>query len=179
MTVVCAVYDAEAAKFWLGSNSGRLAGETITPEHRSKWIKFASWAVAVTGKGGAADVLTAERAKFPNQTSDVAQVIAFIRAAFDKYEVGAATQGGKNYAVTGLIARSGGELYAFDEYLSVSRIPSEALWACGSGMKFALGADMALKLKGFTAQERIETAILSAIDLDSSSPGEPIVEALE
>ena len=177
MTILCAVYDADARKFWLGCNSGGLVGDTILPEHGTKWLRFTKWAVAVSGLGIVRDLLEAERAKFPNQSSDISQVSNFIRTTFGKYEFGEMSEGAKDYDICGLIAHSEGTLHHLDRRLSASRIPQGAMWACGSGMEFALGADMALKTKGFSAQERIETAVLAAIDLDSGCPGEPIVES--
>ncbi|MEL6112773.1 MAG: hypothetical protein AAFR20_08210 [Pseudomonadota bacterium] len=177
MTIICALYDEDARKFWLGCNSGSLVGETILPEHQTKWLRFANWALALSGAGIAANAIAAERAKFPNQTDDVNQVTAFLRTSFNKYDMGEMDGNAKDYDVSGLLVHNQGALYDFDTRLSTSQIPGGALWARGSGMDYALGADMALKTKGFTAQERLETAVLIAIDLDSGCPGEPIVES--
>ncbi|MGF1544623.1 MAG: hypothetical protein ACFB00_09015 [Parvularculaceae bacterium] len=177
MTIICAVYDPDAGKFWLGCNSGSLVGDTIIPEHRTKWLRFANWAIAFSGSGVADDALETERGKFPNQATDVHQVTAFIRASFERYDLGEKDDGAKDFGVSGLIAQTGGMLYDVDGRLSLGRIPEGTMWARGSGMDFALGADMAMKTKGFGPQERLETAVLTAIDLDSGCPGEPIVES--
>ncbi|MEL6507705.1 MAG: hypothetical protein AAFR29_08725 [Pseudomonadota bacterium] len=177
MTIVCALYDDDNRRFWLGCNSGSLVGKTILPEHQTKWLRFANWALALSGAGIAVNAVAAERAKFPNQTEDVNQVIAFLRAAFAKYDMGEMEGNAKDYDVSGLLVHNQGAFYDVDTRLSTSKIPTGALWARGSGMEYALGADMALKLKGFTPQERLETAVLTAIDLDSGCPGEPIVES--
>ncbi|MEL7487098.1 MAG: hypothetical protein AAGJ87_07785 [Pseudomonadota bacterium] len=176
MTIICAIYDADARTVLLGCNSGSLIGDTIVPEHRTKWLRMASWAIAVAGRGIANDVLEAERAKFPNQTNDIVQVTSFMRAAYAKYDIGEVDEGAKDYHLGGLIAHAGGALYSLDTRLSITAIPEGAMWACGSGMEFALGADAALKTKGFGAQDRMETALLAAIDLDSGCPGEPLIE---
>lgn len=176
MTIICALYDGTERTFWLGCNSGSLVGDTILPEHRTKWLRFANWALAISGRGVAHDAVEAERGKFPNQTEDVAQVMSFIRTAFGKYDIGEMDGGAKDYDVSGLIVHSAGALYDFDNRLSVSRIPEGTMWARGSGMEFALGADLAMKNKGFGPQERLESAVLTAIDLDSGCPGEPIIE---
>lgn len=176
MAIVCAIFDASTKKFLLGCNSGRLVGDAIVPEHRTKWMRFTNWAIALSGLGVAGDVLEQERAKFPNTTSDVNQVMAFIRAAFGKFDIGEMSERSKDYDVSGLIAHTSGALYHFDPRLALARIPEGAMWACGSGMEFALGADMAMKSKGHSPQERIEMAVLAAIDFDSGCPGEPMVE---
>ncbi|MEL6360813.1 MAG: hypothetical protein AAFR21_06975 [Pseudomonadota bacterium] len=176
MTIICAVYDADARQVWLGCNSGSLVGDTIMPEHRTKWLRFANWAVAISGRGVASDIIELERAKFPNQSSDVSQVTSFLREAFRKHDLGEMDGGAKDYDISGLIAHSSGDLYHVDTRLAVSTIPQGVMWACGSGMDFALGAENAMKTKGFSAQERLETAVLTAMDLDSGCPGEPIIE---
>ena len=178
MTIICAISDPAANKVWLGCNSGSLIGDVILPHHGTKWLRFTNWAVALSGAGVAHDILNLERAKFPNQTTDINQVITFIRASFAKNELGEAKEGSKFYDVSGLIAHSSGELYGFDNRLALSRIPDDTMWASGSGMEFALGADAALKNKGFPAEERIEIAVLTAIDLDCGCPGEPMIESL-
>ena len=176
MTIICAIYDADAGKFWLGCDSGNLIDNTVMPEHQTKWLRFANWAVALAGLGVAKDVLETERPKFPNQTTDIGQVTSFIRAAFTKYDLGEVKGGARDYGICGLIAHTDGALYSVDARLAVNHIPAGSLWACGSGMRFALGADSALKLKGFTPEDRIGTAVFSAIDLDSACTGEPMIE---
>ncbi len=178
MTIICAINDANAGKVWLGCDSGCLIEDTIVPEHRTKWLRFTGWALAFAEGGIAHDALEAERAKFPNQSKDISQVTSFIRTAFAKYDLGETRNGAKEFNVSGLIAHSSGELYNIDARLAVSRIPEATMWACGSGMKYALGADAALKVKGFSPQERIETSVFTAIDFDRGCLGEPIVESL-
>ena len=178
MTIVCAIYDTDAGKVWLGCNSSQLLNGTVMPEHKTKWLRFTNWAVAFSTSGIAHDVLETERAKFPNQTSEISQVMSFIRTAFDKFGLGETKDGVRDYNVSGLVAHTSGAIFNVDTRLSVSRIPEGTMWACGSGMEFALGADGVLKLKGFSVQERIESAVFTAIDLDSRSPGEPIIESI-
>lgn len=177
MTIICAVYDADASKFWLGCNSGNLVGDTIIPKHGTKWLRFTNWAIAISAPGVAHDALEIERAKFPNQTEDVAQVTSFIRTSFTKHELGEINNGAKDYDVSILIAHTSGTFYNLDTRLAINSIPEGAMWAAGSGKEFALGADIALKTKGFSPQDRIETAVLAAIDLDSGCPGEPLIES--
>ena len=176
MTIICAVYDADARKFLLGCNSGALLGEVVLPEHGTKWLRFANWAIALSGRGVARDAVDMERAKFPNQTSDISQIVSFLRAALLKFDLGETRDGAKDFDISALVAHSGGDLFHLDSRLAVSRIPRGVMWAEGSGMDYALGAEAALKTKGFSPQERLETAVLTAIDLDSGCPGEPIIE---
>ena len=176
MTIICALYDSSQDQFWLGSNSGSLIGDTILPEHKSKWVRLADWALATTGRGPIPEIFVAERAKFPNQSDDVNQVLHFMRDALEKYQIGEKDDGFQDFGFSGLLVHRTGQYFEFDSKLAITAIPQDILWARGSGMDFALGADHAAKLGNFPPEKRVEFALDAAVALDSACPGEAIVE---
>jgi ATP-dependent protease HslVU (ClpYQ) peptidase subunit len=153
-----------------------MIGSTLLPEDASKWSRFSSWAIATSGKGLAQDALESQRAKFPNQTDEVQQIVKWMAEAFEKAKLGEVDDGAKDYHMTALLVHSSGLVYDVDSALSVAKIPENTLWARGSGMEFALGADVSSRRAGFAADERMECALEAAISLDADCPGKPIIE---
>lgn len=176
MTIVCALYDPKEATFWLGCNSSALIGQTKLPENRSKWIRLADWSIALTGAGFAEAAIKAERPKFPNTTDDVQKVIEFLLATFDKFNIGEKEEGYTDFSLSGLLVHKSGLFFDLDSRLSVSPIPEGILWARGTGMEYALGADEVSKQRDIPADERIEYAVKAALALDTECPGDVLIE---
>ncbi|MGV6800382.1 MAG: hypothetical protein ACWA5L_00475 [bacterium] len=172
MTILCALYDKDEEKVWLGSNIGNLLGSTISPEQNSKWNKFSDWAIGCSGQRAAADLFVKERAKFPTQTDEASMVIQFMREVFDKYSIGESKDGYKEYGISGILAHRSGLIYDYNSNLTLSQIPENTFWARGSGMEYALGADVISKMVNFSAEQRISNALMAAIDLDVDCTGE-------
>lgn len=176
MTIVCALFDPGEEKFHLGSNSASMVGSTILPESETKWARFSDWAIAVTGPGLADNAMKAERAKFPTQTDDINKVMQFMRAVMEKYAIGEKEEGYQNFGFSGLLVHRSGLFYDMDSKMALSPIPPDTLWARGSGMEFALGADEVSKLVNFSPEKRIKYAVTAAVTLDCDCPGEVITE---
>ncbi len=176
MTILCALFDQRENCFWLGCNGSALVGQTRLPEKRSKWLRLADWAIAFTGSGIADMAIISERPKFPSHSEDVQQIISFLLTTFEKYNIGEKEEGHQDFNLSGLLVHKSGLLFDVDSRLSVSAIPQGTLWARGSGMDFALGADEVAKKWGISAEERIEFAVQAAIDLDAECPGDVMIE---
>ena len=176
MTVICAMYDEPAGRFVLGSNSRSLVGRTVMAADRSKWFTDGDWAYGLTGGGIAGDAIVARRAKFPGDAPDIFAVIAFFRRSLAKLELGETEEGARDYDLSALVAHRSGRLWDVDGNLSVEEINRGAVWANGSGYRFALGAAHVLAAGGADARGIVEGAVETAIALDSSCPGTPIIE---
>ena len=64
-----------------------------------------------------------------------------------------------------------------DSHLALSKIPPNKVWARGSGIDYALGADFALaKISSDTPHEdRVRISTEAAIANDTSCPGSAVV----
>lgn len=176
MTVIAAIFDEAAGRFVLGSNSRSLIGRTVMAADRSKWFRDGDWAYGLTGGGIAGDAIAARRAKFPGDAEDIFAVTAFFRRCLGKLELGETEDGARDYDLSALVAHRSGRLWDVDGTLSVEEINRGAVWANGSGYRFALGAAQVLSAQGASPRAVVEGAIAAAIALDSSCPGEPIIE---
>lgn len=176
MTIVTVVRDRAAGKTWLGSNSRSLVGDAVMPSDRSKWTVIGDWAIALTGAGVMTDILMAAARDFPKRSEDGFAVGAFLRKSLREAEVGKEEDGLWDFDISGLLAHRGGGVFDFDCQISVEPVNEGALWASGSGGKFALGAAHALKDETLSAEELTRRAVETAIALDSGCPGHAIIE---
>ncbi|WOI54573.1 hypothetical protein [Parvularcula sp. LCG005] len=176
MTIICAYRDTAAGKTWLGSNSRGLVGDTVLPGDVSKWTIFGDWAFAFSGKGLVTDVILGLEAEFPKTDKNVHAVVALIRKALRDMEIGKEDDGAMDFQTHGLLVHRSGKIYDIDGHLSVAPINEDTLWACGSGMDYALGASHALTAQSISPRDVLKSSIEAAIALDSGCPGTPIIE---
>ena len=177
MTIICAYRDSKAGKTWLGSNSRALVGDTIISGDLSKWSFYGDWAIAFSGRGITTDVIAADEKQFPKKSDSIHEVVAFIRKSLRAADIGKEDEeGAMDFATSGLIVHSDGRIYDVDGHLSVAPINADALWACGSGMEYALGAAHVLAGHGLSIREIVLKSLEAAISLDSGCPGTPIIE---
>ncbi len=178
MTVICALYDDTKNTVYLGCNSGALIGDVHVPEHKSKWVRFDDWAIAFSGHSRLMGYLQLERSKFPISTDEPHRVISFIRETASKYNLGEMQEGYLSFGCATLLVHKNGTFLDLDHKMTPSEIPSGTLWARGSGMEFALGADDAVKMINYPAEQRIQYAVDAAIKLDSCCPGDTIIDKM-
>jgi hypothetical protein len=172
------MYDAGEGRFWLGSNNRSRAGNFVMgARHAGKWRTFGDWAIAVSGVG-LGGMLVRESAG-PGETGwDTAlDVFSYLKDLLEKAGMGQTGSAAKKFDVSGLIARRGGELYDFDSALCVHPLPEGTFWARGSGMPVALGAAHALERAGRSPEEIVTGATEAAIAIDSTCPGDPVVDS--
>jgi hypothetical protein len=180
LTIICALSDKETGEVWLGCNDGMTIGETRLPSVMSKWLRFGDWALGVSGIGLAHNVLQMNAGKFPRRAQSPLDIILHIKTAFAEFDLGAKEEGdvALSYDVSCLLAHAGGRLWDMDFRLATDEVPAGTLWARGSGMDFALGADFALRQSGLAARDRIQNAVEAALFYDTGCPGSALVEVL-
>lgn len=182
MTVLCALYDAEADELWLGCNDRATIGDTPAPAAASKWLMFGDWVVGLSGDEGVYEqYLQVAGDGFPMETSNILDIFKFLRKTYDDFGLGQqkGNDTANSYGVDGIIAHKSGRIWDFDSTLALSEVPAGRLWACGSGADYALGADFALRDSGRSAKERVAYSVSAAIALDISCPGEASVGLFE
>ncbi|MEM9014134.1 MAG: hypothetical protein AAGB02_03405 [Pseudomonadota bacterium] len=177
MTILCALFDQEANELWLGCNDRATIGDTPAPSPISKWLTFDEWAIGLSGNESVYELfLRLAGESFP-RAGDILDVFQFLRKTFDDYGLGQQKSGDTSlsYGVDGIIAHKSGRIWDFDNQLALSEVPAGRLWACGSGVDYALGADFVAARSGKSPHERMGFAIGAAIALDIACPGDAII----
>ena len=181
MTVICALSDATSKEVWLGCNDGITLGDTRMPGvQQTKWRSFGGWALGMAGSPLFSDLLETVRDDFPTKDVSPAAIIRFMKAVFDDRELGTRDDddSATNYSFSAILARRDGRIWDVDSYLAIAELQPGTLWARGSGMEYALGADFPLAGCDVTPEERIRNAVEAAIYYDTGCPGEAIIEQL-
>ena len=178
MTIICAIHDPQNNETWLGCNDRATIGDTPAPGVASKWLEFGDWALGISGDESVYEqILLMEAKNFPSTSVEVLDVFNFLKSTYDEANVGQqkGSDTTNSYGVDGILVHKSGRMWDFDNHLALSSIPENRLWACGSGVDYALGADFAIGGEK-SARERIEIAIRAAIALDIGCPGHPLIE---
>lgn len=181
MTVICALCDPATREVWLGCNSGSTVGQMRLPSASSKWLTFGDWAVAISGIGVTFDILKMSGEHFPGDTTSPLDVVRYLRAVFADFDHGSKDDGevAMSYDLTSVLAHRDGRIWDMDFRLALDEVPPGTLWARGSGMEFALGADFPMRGTGAAAEDRVRNAVEAALFFDTGCPGEAIVTLLD
>ena len=181
MTVICALSDKSSRAIWLGCNDGVTMGDTrMHGVCEPKWQQFGCWALGIAGSPLLGDVLETVRDDIPDNDASPSVIIQFLRVRFDECELGNRDEGdtSTSYPCSAILAHRDGRIWDVDSYLAIAALQPGTLWARGSGMEYALGADFPLASSNVTAEERVRNAIHAAIHYDTGCPGKAIVERL-
>lgn len=181
MTVICALFDADRQDVWLGCNDGVLFGDTRMPgAKKNKWLQFGNWALGITGSAVVINALERIREHFPVDERSPLTITDFLRAAFDDVELGTREDDDPSvhYPFSGIMAHGSGRIWDVDGYMVVDEIPPDVLWANGTGMQYALGADFPTAAKNLAPEDRVRQALEASIFYDTNCPGQPIVQKL-
>jgi len=180
MTVICALSDVTTGAVWLGCNDAMTIGDTRMPGGLSKWLRFGDWAIGISGIGLANNILRMKGETFSVEAQSPLDVVLHLKAAFADFDFGNKDQGdaATSYDASFLLAHCDGRVWDIDSWLGIDEIPAGTLWARGSGMEFALGADFSLRQTSASTEDRIHNAVEAAIFYDTGCPGRPIVEHL-
>ena len=179
MTIICAIHDASLNETWIGCNDLATIGDSPAPGSDSKWLKFGDWAIGVSGDESVyGQYLLLAQENFPRATSSVLEVFEFMRATYDKYNLGQqkGNDTAMSYGVDGILVHASGKIWDFDYTLALSEVPAGRLWGCGSGVDYALGADHVMAQGDYGPRERVLKAVETAIALDIGCPGKPLIE---
>jgi len=177
MTIITALSDGKTV--WLGNNSAISIGETPLDYDFDPWVKFGDWALGVTGNSFQQDFLEANLEQLEKNSDAPLQLTMFIRTLFlENYiSVEERDAGTASFGIWCILVNKDGRVWDVDSHLAHSRIPSNKIWARGSGIDYALGADFAtLKTQPeMPHSDRVHLAIEAAIANDTSCPGSAVV----
>lgn len=180
MTVICALFDEAAGEVWLGCNSAMTIGATRMPGAFSKWFRFGDWAIGVSGIGLANNIVQRSGEDFPVEAQSPLDVVLHIKAAFADFDLGNKGDGeaATSYDLSSLLVHRDGQVWDMDYCLAIDEIPAGTLWARGSGMEFALGADFPLRQTNASPEERVRNAVEAAMFYDTGCPGQAMIERM-
>lgn len=181
MTIICALCDSTSHEVWLGCNDGITIGDMwLRGSRHSKWQFFGPWAIGLAGTGLSSDMLKNAGDEFPVDENQPSAVTAFVEAVFAENEIGVRDDDDNTirYPFAGLLAHRDGRVWDVDPYLALAELQPGGLWARGSGMEYALGADYPLASQGVAAEMRVRNAVEAAICYDTGCPGDAIIEKL-
>lgn len=181
MTVICALSDPQTKDVWIGCNDGVRVGDTQIPNAKCiKWFQFGGWAIGLTGSPITFNLLEFKRERFPVEETCPLNIVEFLRALLNESDVGNRDEDdpAKSYPNTLLLAHCDGRIWDADRFLTIDEVPSGTLWARGSGMEYALGADFPLASQNLSCEARIRNAVEAAIFYDIYCPSRPFVKKL-
>jgi len=171
--ILTALTDGNA--IWLGHNSRATVGDTLVPSEESPWLKMGNWAIGVSGESSQQDLLSMEQDMFVKIENDPLAIAHKIREYFMGLGVSETDdEAHPTFGIRCILAHKSGEIWDLDGRMAVTKITKNRLWARGSGMDFALGADHAIQpLKAeISIENRVRISTQAAISNDVSCPGE-------
>lgn len=178
MTIICALHDPERKETWIGSNQGSAVGDTPLPSVERKWLLHNGWALGMAGDGRPFNLLEAEGEDLFTDLEEVFELTQRVQKLFDEAGIKDPEKAAVPSYGQSLILANEEAVWDLDSCLAVSRIEGGRLWARGSGMDFALGADHALSDLALAPDRRVRKAVEAAIANDFYCPGTLYLERL-
>jgi len=178
MTIITAISDGK--NIWLGNNSALTIGDTPVEGNFDPWFKFEDWALGITGQSFQQDFLESNLKELEKNNHSALGLMQNIRALFLKNDISINQDNSASptFGIWSILAnKTNGTIWDVDDRLSLTQISKNKLWASGSGVDYALGADFAMIESGadLTLQERIRIATEAAIANDITCPGQAVV----
>ena len=172
-------WDAANSETWIGSNTGSTVGDAPLPAFDRKWLLHGPWALGLAGDGRAFNLLEAEAETLFDGLEEPYELTQRIRQLFDDAGIKDPDKASVPAYGQAMILASAGAVWDLDSALAHSRIADGRLWARGSGMDFALGADHALADMALSAETRVRKAVEAAMANDVFCPGDLFLHKLE
>ena len=179
MTIICALHDTATGGTWIGANTGSTIADTPLPAYDRKWLMRGPWALGLAGDGRVSNLLEAEAERLFEDLEEPYELTQRIRQIFDDAGIKDPEKAAVPSYGQAMILATAAAVYDLDGALAFSPIEDGRLWARGSGMDFALGADHALADLNLPAETRVRKAVLAAMANDVFCPGELYLHKLE
>jgi len=178
MTIITAISDGTSV--WLGNNTAVTIGDTPVNHSFDPWVKFGNWALGITGDSYQQDLLNLNSKELERNSNTPLELMQFIRELFleNDISINDDDHASPSFGIWSILAnKKEAFIWDVDHRLSLTLISKNKLWASGSGVDFALGADFScLKLEpNKPLSERILLATNAAIFNDINCPGEATV----
>ena len=176
MTIITALSDDKST--WLGHNSASTIGDTPL-EGLDPWVKFGDWALGITGTSYHQDFLELRVKQLEENSETPMQLCEFIRKIFLEHQISidGGDYGTPKFGIWCILVNKSGGIWDIGNRMSCSKIKKNKLWATGSGVDYALGADYAtLQVAPKTSiKNRVRIATEAAILHETTCPGEVVL----
>jgi len=177
MTIITAISDGSSV--WIGNNSAYTVGDIPLSGGFDPWVRFGDWALGVTGDSFQQDFLTLKSKTLSKPDMSPYALMENIRTMFiDSYiSIARDNHASASFGIWCILVNKDGRVWDVDNHLALSQIPINKVWARGSGMDYALGADFAISEIGndLSPLERVRACTQAAIINDISCPGDTVV----
>ncbi len=172
MSIIAAHHDAHRRSTWIGSDTLACSGSLRLP-FGPKWVVRRPWAIGIAGHLRTVNLVDRHAGELMNQVSGPYELADRLRDLLkrDGFREGTEERGPMEFGQTLLLAHCNG-VWTLGTDFSTVAVPSDQLWAEGSGRDLAIGA--AHVLAHVIPQEPAEIvrrAIETAIDLDIGCGG--------
>lgn len=178
MTVIVALNRKDGLV--IGYANGMVLGGTPVAGALNPWIRFGNWVLGITGSSAVQSLLAYEMRDY--DSDDVFALIGHFRKLFSEHYIGSKGDDDNvcSYGIYCILANRDGRVWDMTECLSLSEIPTDTLWAQGSGADYAVGADYAIRTLGsdLPDSDRVRLCVEAAINNDIHCVGNPVVERL-
>lgn len=178
MTIITAISDG--SKVWTGNNSAFTIGDTPITAFFDPWVRFGNWALGVTGDSFQQDFLTLHSEKLSKHKQSQYDLIDNIRHLFLEGYISKSseTHASASFEIWCILLHKDGRMWDVDNHLALAQIQKTKVWARGSGLDYALGADFAVMEldENISIPERIRICTQAAIKNDIGCPGEPVIK---
>lgn len=181
MTIICALH--QDGQTFIGADSRVLAGGLPLPGPAKKWRVSQDSRRAIGVSGDARTVHLIRQSQIFSATNTPEEVVEFVRDLVrDDGHAGKASEdiGPLRFGNSMIYADANG-VWDIDSTFALWRIDDGRLWARGSGMDYALGADHALRSRDggrLDSRGRVTIAIEAAIGHDVGCGGEIFVQQI-
>lgn len=176
MTIITSISDG--ATVWLGHNNASTMGDTPIPD-QNHWIYFGDWCLGISGEGRQQNILEWNIQKLEEQCDTPMAVIHTIGEIFMDKNIykHSDSWAAPSFKIWCILANKNGNIWDVDCRLSLTKMPLNQIWARGSGIDYALGADFATRAINpeMGHEDRIRIATEAAIYNDVGCPGSAII----
>lgn len=186
MTIIVALHDPFAGT-WIGADSRMIVGQGyVMPAEVRKWVRVGGGVVGVAGSARTATLVRQFASVLGTMAETPENLAEAMRLLFDTKGYRILPDEGKSgpgHCGSDILYATPDGVWDIGWNFAVVRVRDGCLWARGSGMDHALGADYALcrdkRRRGLYPEQRIEAALDAAAHFDAACAGPMLIERIE
>lgn len=172
MTTIAAIFNEQELVY--GANAGLFEDGRIVDDGVEKWVKIGEWSLGICGQRSILSYAIANCSQLFSKTDCAFEFLFQFRKSLINDDFGYQNDDASYlFDVEGLLAKKGVGLWDFGDCLSPIKVPTDKLWAKGSGAPYAFTSDRVSQAMsiGRTNEQRVRDALECAVQYDGYSPG--------